>query len=119
MAKKRPEPAPPPPPPSPPEGLSERALALWHDVVPRRGISKERLCLLTEALRALDRAESARRLVDEQGLTTTTGRSGVTHVHPAVKVERESRQQFAKIWVDLGLQSASHDPSKYQITQWP
>ena len=33
----------------------------------------------------------------------TTERSGVAHAHPLLKVERENRQLFLKIWAKLGL----------------
>jgi hypothetical protein len=65
------------------------------------------LVLLEEALAALDRSNEARRLVGEQGLTTTTERSGVVHMNPLAKVEKESREQFARAWKDLGLSHAS------------
>ena len=42
-------------------------------------------------------------MIAREGMMTKTVRSGVTHVHPAVKVEREARAQFAKIWIELGL----------------
>lgn len=42
-------------------------------------------------------------MIEREGMMTKTARSGVTHMHPAVKVERESRAQFAKIWTSLGL----------------
>jgi hypothetical protein len=55
--------------------------------------------LLQAALEARDRAEQARAAISE--LTTTTKTTGAIHVNPLVKVERECRQQFARIWAEL------------------
>jgi hypothetical protein len=51
----------------------------------------------------LDRADSARRIVEREGLTTTTKATGAVHVHPLVRVEREARQQFLAAWQALSL----------------
>lgn len=89
--------------PEPAAHLSERAAALWRELVPRRARSPERLALLQAALEALDRADAARVALDGQPLTTTTRTSGAVHVHPLVRVERESRAAFARLWRDLAL----------------
>ncbi len=86
-----------------PFGLSQKAEDLWNSVAGRRGSSPERLALLEIALRALDRAFEASKLIQEQGLTVTTVRSGVSHVSPLVKVEREAWAVFGKLWHELGL----------------
>jgi phage terminase small subunit len=88
---------------APPKHLSERARQLWLELVPSRCRSIGRLTLLCSALESLDRADTAREAIGPAGLTTTTKTTGAVHVHPLVKVERESRQQFARIWCDLGL----------------
>ena len=88
---------------SPPSGLSGRAEAVWKDVVPRRARSVGRLSILEEALRALDRADQCRRLIEAEGLTTTTKTTGAVHVHPLAKLERESRQQFIRAMDILSL----------------
>ena len=92
----------------PPAHLSERSKQLWLDLVPRQAKKAERLTLLRVALELLDRADRAGATVAREGLTTTTKRSGAVHVHPLVKVEREARQQFVKVWLALGFQ---HDES--------
>ncbi len=63
----------------------------------------ERLALLQAALEALDRADSARITVETEGMTSTTKTTGAVHIHPLVKVERESRAQFMRAWDQLGL----------------
>ncbi len=84
--------------------LSERAKALWVSLVPRRAKSPERLALIQTALEALDRADAARVAIEKDGLTTTTTTTGAIHLHPLLRVERESRQLFAQIWKSLGLE---------------
>ena len=88
----------------PPEGLSERAQALWSAVVPTRAISAGRLALIEEALRALDRADQARHIVDEKGPTFETKTTGTVHVRPETRIERENRQMFARIWSSMHLE---------------
>jgi phage terminase small subunit len=89
--------------PKPPGTLSERSQALWREIVPRRAKSIGRLTLLEQALLALDRADQAAAELAGKSLTTTTEKTGAVHVHPAVKIEREGRQQFAKLWGQLNL----------------
>jgi phage terminase small subunit len=88
---------------NPPEHLSPRSQSLWCDVVPSRCRSPERLALLVVALESLDRAEEAKAAVAVDGMTKVTPRSGAIHVHPLLRVERESRQMFSKIWGQLSL----------------
>lgn len=92
------------PPENPPVHLSERAKDLWSKLVPRRARSPERVALLQAALEALDRADQAREAINREGLTTTTKTTGAVHIHPLARIEREARQQFARIWSDLSLQ---------------
>lgn len=104
MARRKPEPPPPPPPPpEPPDHLSDRAKELWRAVVPGRARSPERLALLQTALEALDRAEQCRIELERQGLTTTTKTTGAVHMNPLLRVEKDNRQLFARLWDMLAL----------------
>jgi phage terminase small subunit len=87
----------------PPQHLSARAQSLWHAVVPSRARSPERLALLQVALESLDRADQARLAVEKNGMTTTTKTTGAVHLHPLLRVEREARQQFSRLWEQLNL----------------
>jgi len=89
--------------PDPPEHLSDRSRDLWQTLGPVQASSVERRTLLQTALEALDRADEARRMIQADGLTVTTPGSGALHVHPCLRIERESRMLFAKIWALLGL----------------
>ena len=66
-------------------------------------MSLGRLAMLQAALEAMDRADAAREVVSREGMTTTTQRSGVQHLHPLLKVEKESRHQFTTLWANLGF----------------
>lgn len=102
MKNKQIQSVPEPPYPDPPAHLSERAAALWRTVGPTHAKTLARRELLTECLAALDRADEARAIVSKEGMTSTSA-SGVVHAHPAVKIEREFRQQFARLADQLGI----------------
>jgi hypothetical protein len=65
--------------------------------------SPERLTLLRSALEALDTATAANAETRRDGMTVVTPATGVRHVHPAVKVEKEARQLHLRLWLALGL----------------
>jgi P27 family predicted phage terminase small subunit len=95
---------PPLPPPDPPAHLSESSRELWRSVVKdHRDQDPSRTALVQVALEALDRAEQASAVLKVEGLTATTATTGAVHVHPAVKVERDSQALFVRIWLQLGF----------------
>ena len=76
-----------------PANLSPSSRKLWAEV--QQGYSVRDpagLAVLEQSLRALDRAEAARREVDRKGCTSTY--DGQTRVNPAANVERDARAQF-------------------------
>jgi P27 family predicted phage terminase small subunit len=89
--------------PDPPEHLSERSRELWRKLAPAEARSVERRTLFQAGLEALDRADEARRIIQAEGMISKTTTTGTVHVHPAVKVEREARAQFVRIWNMLNL----------------
>lgn len=89
--------------PEPPEHLSPRSKTLWQEIAPHRARSIERRTLFQAALEALDRADEARQVIQAEGMISKTITTGAVHIHPAVKLEREARGQFAKIWDLLNL----------------
>ena|ERR1700733_15897934 len=89
--------------PPPPKHLSARAKQLWRELGPKHARSLQRRTLFQVALEALSTADSARLLIDKEGLISKTASTGALHVHPAAKLERESRQQFARLWDVLNL----------------
>lgn len=99
-----------------PDGLSDRSRALWCEVVPYRAMSAGRIALIEEALRALDRADQMREAVDRDGPTSTNKTTGMIHVHPCCKLEREARQAFTRIWTTLGLGWSSKEDGQIEYT---
>ncbi|HUE96841.1 MAG TPA: P27 family phage terminase small subunit [Longimicrobiaceae bacterium] len=89
--------------PSAPEGLSESGARLWASALERFPFRPTELALLESALRALDRAEKARAVVECEGLTVETPSSGVVRPHPACSIEAEARREFRIAWRTLGL----------------
>ena len=90
----------------PPAYLSDKSQQLWRDIVVikrKNMISLGRVVLLEQALTALDRADEAAEIVRKEGMTTKTTTTGAVHVHPLVKVERENRGLFARLWKQLGF----------------
>jgi len=66
-------------------------------------ISPGRLVLVEQALCALDRLDQARKIIEKEGLVLKTESTGALHANPAVKIERENRALFARLWNNLGL----------------
>lgn len=91
--------------PAPPAHLSERSKTLWLAVVPSQASSPGRLALVQTALECLDRADEAAEAIAQEGMVCGAGK--MQHVHPLLKVEKDNRQLFARLWNELGL---SRDP---------
>ena len=89
--------------PEPPAHLSQRAQNIWRDLVKTRADSTERQVLLRSALEDLDRIDELRELLAREGLMSKSERSGLTHVHAAVRLEAEARRRFLAAWRALGL----------------
>src|SRR5262245_43460665 len=87
-----------------PDGFSASSQRLWQVLVPRRARSIGRRALLEETLRARDRAEEFRLLIAAQGLVGTTKTTGMVHMNPLVRAEKDARALFAKLASLLGLQ---------------
>jgi hypothetical protein len=58
--------------------------------------------LLTEALKALDRAEQARIAIGKELMVPARG--GEPKAHPLLLVERDARAAFARMYRQLGLE---------------
>jgi phage terminase small subunit len=90
-----------------PTGLSASARGIWRSTLERFPFRLTELALLESALRALDRAEAARAVVEREGLTVVTPDSGVIRPHPACSIEAEARREFRIAWRTLGLVDSS------------
>ena len=42
--------------------------------------------------------------VDRDGALTTNATTGMVHVHPCCKIEREARQAFSRLWLGMHLE---------------
>jgi phage terminase small subunit len=86
-----------------PKGLSPAARGWWKLLLADFAIEDPAGRLLLEtALRNFDRAEAARRLLDEQGIVITD-RWGQSKPHPAAAVERDARSGMLAAFRALNL----------------
>lgn len=85
-----------------PEHLSDKSKEIW-DLSMEKAATPIRQVMLQMALECLDRADECRELIDREGLTVISLKTGMSHCHPLLRVEKESRQLFAKIMGDLKL----------------
>lgn len=90
-------------PDSPPKDLSPAARRLWRSLVTEYGITDAGgLVILHEGLKAYDRAERCRALVDAEG-ETVRDRWGQAKPHPALAGERDARAQWLAALKALNL----------------
>ncbi len=99
---------------SPPEALSDRARALWRELVPHKARSAGRLALLRAALEDLDIADQARAQLRAHGYFVTTPGSGAIHAHPMVSVLREAHSRFVAAWATLGFEFDDEEDSAWE-----
>ena len=97
----------------PPPYLGPPATRLWQKLVLERARSQERLALLEIALSALDRADQAREIVAREGLVVTSERSGLSRLHPAIRIETAARAEFLKCGRILGFESNDVEDDRY------
>ncbi len=70
--------------------------------------------LVVLAAEALDRAATARRIIQREGVTYTD-RFGAPRAHPAVAIERDARAAFSRLVAQLGLDDVSEEePTTYR-----
>jgi hypothetical protein len=91
-----------------PADLSAESQALWAELSPQFTDTAQQI-LLEQALILRDHAETARRIVASEGMTTKTATTGAMHIHPLARYEVQCRQQFAKIWRQLNLDAETND----------
>jgi len=91
------------PPLLPPSNLSPQSQIIWHRVAKTRIKTASRLALFEQALYAIDRAEEARRQLENEPLVVGTNATGAKRLNPLAKLEVASRALVARIWQQLGL----------------
>lgn len=105
--------------PKPPRGLRAPGRQLWVAVCDRFDMEPPEMILLASACAAADRAAEAKAIVDKDGVTIE-GRYG-PRVHPAVAVERASRESMIRILKELGydpLKSAEAQTRAARDARW-
>ena len=87
-----------------PQWLSPEYHELWQELSNRAGNrQKARRMLLKQTFRLLERLGDVTDTLSKDGILTTSERSGLKHLHPLVKTERDLRQQLLKYTQLLGL----------------
>ena len=85
-----------------PAHLNPSTAAWWASVVEDYQLEPHHERLLTLAATAWDRAEQARAMLDEHGLTFND-RFEAPHARPEIAIERDSRTGFARLIRELDL----------------
>jgi len=92
-----------------PAHLSREARALWKKLVTEYVITDEGgLAILKSGLESYDRATSARKQIDREGLTFRD-RFGASKPHPLIACERDARAQWLSA---LKLLNLDCEPAK-------
>ena len=94
--------------PEPPNLLSEKAKRLYNFYVGRTVRTPGQIVLFTRGLESLDVVDKCEKLLQEQGLSLTSKRSGLLRQNPLFNVQREANAIFVKVWkqlrIDINLQ---------------
>ncbi|MEQ1955316.1 P27 family phage terminase small subunit [Mesorhizobium yinganensis] len=88
--------------PNPPSHLSDAAKKWWRTVTEEYQLEPHHELLLKLAAEALDRAEQARAIIEQDGVTVLDDRKNV-RAHPAVAIEKDARTGFARLLRELDL----------------
>lgn len=89
--------------PKPPKYLQPATKKWWKSVVGQWELADHHIRLLTLAAGAWDRAEQARELLAEHGLTFMDAKLNRPVARPEVSIERDSRLAFARLLRELDL----------------
>ncbi len=86
----------------PPAHLAEATQEWWHSVVADYRLEAHHLRLLQLAAEAWDRCQSARAIIDADGLAYLD-RFDAPRARPEIAIERDSRLAFARLIRELDL----------------
>jgi P27 family predicted phage terminase small subunit len=87
--------------PPAPNHLATASQHLWELLADEYDLDEAALDVLRVALEARDRASTARRILKREGIVIE-GRFGPV-AHPAVTIEKQAAERYAKLLRDLGL----------------
>ena len=96
--------------PDPPDYLSEKTKDLYRFYVGLTVRAPGQIAMFVKGLEAMDTADLAAELIREEGLTTTSKRSGMSRQHPAFAIKKESLAVAIKVWKTLRL-DVNHRPN--------
>lgn len=85
-----------------PQHLQKDTRKFWRNVLKNYDLEEHHKKILTLASKAWDRAEEARRVLDQQGITYID-RFDQPKSRPEVDIERKSRNDFRLLMRELGL----------------
>ena len=85
-----------------PQHLKKDTRKFWREILKTYKLEEHHKKLLTAACKAWDRAEEARQVLDEQGITFID-RFDQPKGRPEVKIEKDSRNDFRLLIRELGL----------------
>ena len=88
-----------------PSGLSTEGKELWNTITANWKLDDGQLVVLFQACQSLDRMNDAKRILKTEGLTSED-RFGQSRAHPAVAIERDTRQLFLRAIKQLNLSKA-------------
>lgn len=97
--------------PKPPSHLSAESRKWWTGVVERFEIEPHMIPTLTHAAEELDKIESARTVIAEQGLFQT-GPRGRRTIRPEVSIEAKAKKLFCHLVRELCLDGAQSKESR-------
>ena len=91
--------------PKPPAHLQPETKRWWKDIVEGFELESHHLRLLQAACESWDRMQSARAVLDAQGVSYVD-RFDAPRARPEVAVERDAKISFARLLRELGLDAA-------------
>jgi P27 family predicted phage terminase small subunit len=97
--------------PQPPAHLSPSAHQWWQSTVEAYVLQEHHLRLLQLACESWDRCQTAREILESEGLTVKT-EAGIKP-HPAIAIERDSRLACARLLRELDLDSEPPAANRY------
>jgi P27 family predicted phage terminase small subunit len=99
-----------------PSHLSPASRRWFESITDEWDLEPHGLRLLEAAASTWDRWNSARVLIDAEGITTVD-RYGAAKAHPAIAIERDSRLAFARLVRELGLSEEAPESRPLRIAR--
>jgi hypothetical protein len=94
--------------PKAPSELGQSGRNFWKKIISEYELDSHHIELLTLAGKCLDRIESAREILDMEGVITRD-RFGCPKPHPATAVELQNKTIFSRLIRELGLDVSTPD----------